>query len=370
MDKSPPWTSSGTTPLDGSTPTHHSVSTQRELRPRKRLLQRRVRPSYPPPPPAQTDDQLLKDTFHLFQSPTKSTPFQSTIHKSTPFQTPFQTPATNNLFAGFHTPGTSKPPGSIYRQPSFTQPRFNTDLKGALPDLASPIDGGMDTESEAPTPDQLAYEARRRGYTTTPSRTTGRGEIPRGRNTESRVDKVKRLNSRNRRSKDLDRHYDSDDRGSDDDDSNQPRRRVQQRVETQVYEQGWVKNHEHIPQILLSYTGVFIRIFLGLLLLWCLFTITMTVRQDIHQKIDEYSSHAARVVSQCAFDHLQNRCSPDMMAPALRVQCDEWERCMNRDPKKITWTKVGAETAAEVANSFFNNISAKTMVRSPAPSTL
>jgi hypothetical protein len=93
--------------------------------------------------------------------------------------------------------------------------------------------------------------------------------------------------------------YDSDGLDSDDTDYNKPRRRIRKRVDPEVYDQGWASQHRDIPQILLSYAGVFIRIFLGLLLVYCVYNIVMTVRRDIHQKIDEYAADASRDKSRC-----------------------------------------------------------------------
>lgn len=71
-------------------------------------------------------------------------------------------------------------------------------------------------------------------------------------------------------------------------------------------------------------------------------------------------------VAQCALHYKTNLCATNPI-PAMAHQCAAWESCMNRDPSKVGRAKVGAETIAEVINSFVEPISWKTLVRVSHP---
>jgi hypothetical protein len=66
----------------------------------------------------------------------------------------------------------------------------------------------------------------------------------------------------------------------------------------------------------------------------------------------------------CAKNYVENRCNGEdgKRLPALEAVCNNWERCMNRDPAKIGRAKVSAQTLAEIFNGFIEPISFKTMV--------
>ncbi|KAJ5130037.1 uncharacterized protein N7515_006076 [Penicillium bovifimosum] len=49
-------------------------------------------------------------------------------------------------------------------------------------------------------------------------------------------------------------------------------------------------------------------------------------------------------------------------APALETICENWERCMNRDPAKVGRAKVSAHTMAIIINSFIDPISWKAIL--------
>lgn len=46
----------------------------------------------------------------------------------------------------------------------------------------------------------------------------------------------------------------------------------------------------------------------------------------------------------------------------MEAACSAWETCMNRDPKVVGRARVGAETFADIINSFVDSISLKTML--------
>ena len=64
----------------------------------------------------------------------------------------------------------------------------------------------------------------------------------------------------------------------------------------------------------------------------------------------------------CAKDYQENNCDSERRAPALESICNNWERCMTRDPASVGRARVSAHTFAEIFNSFIEPISIKAMV--------
>lgn len=79
---------------------------------------------------------------------------------------------------------------------------------------------------------------------------------------------------------------------------------------------------------------------------------------------EEVSADILAEMAACAKNYIENRCSGDdgKRLPALETVCNNWERCMNRDPAKVGRAKVSAQTLAEVFNGFIEPISFKAMV--------
>jgi hypothetical protein len=124
----------------------------------------------------------------------------------------------------------------------------------------------------------------------------------------------------------------------------------------------WVATHRNIPLIISDYLQLIVN---GILLMVCLYIVygfIITIRNDIDQRVQEISSEIVQQMAGCSKSYIENRCAPDIRVPAMEIQCNAWETCMNRDPEKIGRAKVGAQTFAEIVNSFVNNISYKTMV--------
>ena len=67
-------------------------------------------------------------------------------------------------------------------------------------------------------------------------------------------------------------------------------------------------------------------------------------------------------VNECSSMYIQNKCHPETRIPAIESLCNEWQKCMLRDPKEVGRLKVGAETLAEVLNKLVDPLSYKAML--------
>ncbi|OBA23531.1 hypothetical protein METBIDRAFT_19906, partial [Metschnikowia bicuspidata var. bicuspidata NRRL YB-4993] len=120
-----------------------------------------------------------------------------------------------------------------------------------------------------------------------------------------------------------------------------------------------------IPYVLLLYLQLFFNAVIVSVVIYLLYTVVRTVRQDVRHKIEMYTADAIQEISLCSRQYYRNRCSNDgtnIRAPALEETCMALEKCMNRDPQQIGKSQITAETFADILNGFMNPISWKLTV--------
>ncbi|KAG1051565.1 hypothetical protein G6F43_006240 [Rhizopus delemar] len=84
------------------------------------------------------------------------------------------------------------------------------------------------------------------------------------------------------------------------------------------------------------------------------------IHHDMNAKITNYESNELNEQIYCQRQYEMNQCSPDTRLPAIAEWCQTLENCMLR-PFSVSKSRVLAETLAEIANGFSDNITIKTM---------
>lgn len=189
----------------------------------------------------------------------------------------------------------------------------------------------------------------------TPGRTTGRGEIPRGRYHDGAITKVRRRRQFRLPSRVTD---DDSDSGSD----YGPSENASPSPGWKSHASAWVSTHRDIPLIASQYLQLMFNLSLVMLLLYAVFCFYLTIRHDVDKKVSEFSATILAEMSLCQRKYVENRCIPGMRVPAMEASCERWDKCMTRDPAQVGRARVSAETFAEIINSFIEPISYKTMV--------
>jgi hypothetical protein len=268
------------------------------------------------------------------------------------------------------TPHSKLPIAPPFRTPSFTTPRYDFDTPSKDSDAFSTPGDTQETDSEAPTPEAQLIQILRSGkksnvksLTVTPSRVSGRGELRRG----HAVTKPARWR-RPIVKVEIGRGYGSDDSEEEPDSTPAPKTSRNARKQKGAAED-WIKTHSHLPLIMMQYVLLFFWMSFVFSAVWIMYNCYQTVTQDVEFKVQESSSKVSDQMTECSKQYLQNRCAPDIRVPAIEHQCQEWERCMNQDPKKIGRARVSAVTFAEIINSFVNGLGFKTLVRIPIATT-
>ncbi|PGH20043.1 hypothetical protein AJ80_03693 [Polytolypa hystricis UAMH7299] len=258
--------------------------------------------------------------------------------------------------------------------PAFTTPRkVDLDFSSGAENLSSP-----DNADNEDTPEQPEKSDRRNSLFGLYGRfapSPGRGEIPRT-NKFSNV-LVRRVHKRRRRDKGIEKqllrlHDGGDDSDRPSSSEGSPRKRREKNAEPHQTKDipylsrffTFLESHPHIPRILSYYAQFTFNLILAFLTLYVVVAFLLAIKYDVERAGEEVSADILAEMAVCSKNYIENRCGGQdgRRLPALEAICENWERCMNRDPSKVGRAKVSAQTLAEIFNGFIEPISFKTMV--------
>lgn len=270
-----------------------------------------------------------------------------------------------------------------FRNTSFTTPQKTIDMDfSSGPEQSSPA--GADTEDTPDPPARsglsksvgimIPFEGSKAGkklpalglydkYTG-----SGRGEIPRKGYTEKVVQKVHKRRRQNadrdvrqasrRSSNDLD----SEERPSSSEGSQQKPPSVQ-RLNFIPSVLTFIDAHPNLPSTLSYYVQFILNCFFAFCMMYVLYGVYSTINNDIDERVMMESSEIFAEMAACAHEFQANRCERHTRVPAMETVCNNWEKCMQRDPYKVGRSRLSAGMFAEIFNSFIEPISLKAIVR-------
>ncbi|KAL5341001.1 Di-sulfide bridge nucleocytoplasmic transport domain-containing protein [Aspergillus crustosus] len=253
-------------------------------------------------------------------------------------------------------------PKSAFAQPAFMTPRkFDLDFSSGAENFSSPENA--DNED---TPEQPAKSGHRNSLFNMYGRfapSPGRGEIPRLNHYSNAA--VRRVQKRRLRNKvlDIQLHRDSDDES--DSEGNQKAKKQGQegaqpsRMSTFSDFFALLEAHPNVPNILSWWAQLVVNLSLFSLAVYVVFGFVSAIRMEFDQAAEEASDTILAEMAICAKSYVDNKCGGGDRLPALETVCENWERCMNRDPAKVGRAKVSAQTMAIIINSFIDPISWK-----------
>ena len=124
----------------------------------------------------------------------------------------------------------------------------------------------------------------------------------------------------------------------------------------------FVDAHPNLPNTLSIYVQFFLNCFLAFCLMYILYGAYSTIIHDIDEKAMMESSEIFAEIAICAREFKENRCERDTRVPAMENACNNWEKCMQRDPYQVGRSRLSAGMFAEIFNSFIEPISFKAIV--------
>lgn len=120
--------------------------------------------------------------------------------------------------------------------------------------------------------------------------------------------------------------------------------------------------HPTVPHILSFYAQLLFNLFLLSACAYMIYSFWSAIQGDVDKKAFEASADIIAEIVDATEQYRINGCALSTRPPALKTQCDRWERLMGQDPMKIARAKVSAHTFAEIFNSFVEPISYKAMM--------
>lgn len=120
--------------------------------------------------------------------------------------------------------------------------------------------------------------------------------------------------------------------------------------------------HPNVPAILSWWAQLVVNLALFTLTVYVVFSFVSAIRAEFDHAAAEVSDGILAEMAVCAKSYVDNKCGGGDRLPALESVCENWERCMNRDPAKVGRAKVSAHTMALIINSFIDPISWKAIV--------
>ncbi|KAE8353094.1 Di-sulfide bridge nucleocytoplasmic transport domain-containing protein [Aspergillus coremiiformis] len=274
----------------------------------------------------------------------------------------------------FSQPRSQNPPGtpkSVFGQSAFMTPRkVDVDFSSGPENMSSPENA--DNED---TPEPPMKSAHRNSLFNMYGRfapSPGRGEIPRLNHYSNAL--ARRVQKRRRRDKALDIQL----RRESDDESDGERTPGNPPNQHQRHAQGenqapsrlssfsdffaLLEAHPNVPSILSWWAQLIVNLSLFSLAVYVVFGFVSAIRAEFDQAAEEESDTILAEMASCAKSYVDNKCGGGDRLPALETVCENWERCMNRDPAKVGRAKVSAHTMAIIINSFIDPISWKAIM--------
>ncbi|KAL1301766.1 hypothetical protein AAFC00_005964 [Neodothiora populina] len=123
----------------------------------------------------------------------------------------------------------------------------------------------------------------------------------------------------------------------------------------------FLTNHPTLPHILSFYAQLLLNLFVIGGVMYLLYSFWATIRADVDKKSYEAVSELLAQMAVCAQHYTDNKCERSTRVPGMENACNEWEKCMNQNPKNVGRARVSAHTFAEIFNSFIEPISYKAM---------
>ena len=313
--------------------------------------------------------------YGVFDSPAKP----STPSLREPASQPF-------LFS--HTP--SQKPASAFRNSSFTTPRkIDIDFSSGpdTPDNADNEDTPEPARSAAPKSSNAVTQFT--GISRTDKKqhplfamygkhaaSPGRGEVPRGNVYSNGITKRVRRQRREREQRLMHRRPDQD---SDSEERSRPsssegadatKGPPTREIGLIPSVLSFIDTHPNLPHVLSYYAQLLLNVFLVFFFIYIIYSFWSTIRSDVDKASEEVAAETLAEMAVCAREYVDNRCDRDSRVPAMERVCDNWEKCMNKDPTSVGRATVSAHTFAQIFNSFIEPISYKAMVRDffPPPS--
>lgn len=124
----------------------------------------------------------------------------------------------------------------------------------------------------------------------------------------------------------------------------------------------FIAQHPTLPNTLSQYAQFIFNLFWLSILGYAIYCFWSAVQGDVDKMSGEAMADVMADISKCAEEYRVNKCEPETRLRGLEKACEEWAKCMSRDPRKVGRANISARTFAQIFNSFVEPISYKAMI--------
>ena len=124
----------------------------------------------------------------------------------------------------------------------------------------------------------------------------------------------------------------------------------------------FIDDHPNLPNTLSYWAQLGLNSFFIVFLMFIFYSFWATIRSDVDEKSREAAADILVEMAMCTKEFRDNKCDSASRVPAMELVCNNWEKCMQRDPSKVGRARISAKTFAQIFDSFVEPISPKAMV--------
>ena len=124
----------------------------------------------------------------------------------------------------------------------------------------------------------------------------------------------------------------------------------------------FIDAHPSLPNTLSIYVQFLLNCFFAFCIIYVLYGVYLTITNDINERAIIESSEIFAEIAACTHEFRENKCDRNTRVPAMEIVCNNWEKCMQRDPLKVGRSRLSAGMFAEIFNGFIEPISLKALV--------
>lgn len=124
----------------------------------------------------------------------------------------------------------------------------------------------------------------------------------------------------------------------------------------------FIAQHPTLPSTLSQYAQFIFNVFWLSVLAYMIYCFWSAVLGDVDEMSNKEMANIMGEIAACANQYKVNGCDQPTRVPAMESICADWQKCIDRDYKKVGRANVSARTFAQIFNSFVEPISYKAMI--------
>ncbi|KAJ5219602.1 nuclear envelope protein Brr6 [Penicillium chermesinum] len=124
----------------------------------------------------------------------------------------------------------------------------------------------------------------------------------------------------------------------------------------------YLEEHPALPTILSWWFQLLVNFVVVAGAFYILYLAISSIGDEFDLAANDMTAEILIEMKKCSDNYNDNGCHETAVSPVLKSYCEEWSRCLKRDPRKMARAKLSAQTMAGIINGFVDAISWKTII--------